>query len=231
MRGVWAIAACVLASLFALLGVWQLDRGEQKQAMIEAVARAESGESRTLDEETAIGAGRPLRIAARGRFEPESELLLDNQSEGGRAGVRVLTPFRADAGQLLLVDRGWLPVRPETRRPASVESPPAGVVSIRGLLTGLPGVGVRLGGSAIDPDARRPLLTYLDHAALRTFLGPRWVDGLLRMDADLAGGFLRNYSPVPAAMPPARHRGYAVQWFALSATVLATWLLLAFRRR
>ncbi len=228
----WALCALVLATCFASLGNWQLGRARDKEALTEAVERAYNAVPIALAALSAQRPERPLRLVARGRFDATREVLLDNQAESGRAGVRVLTPFRSegDPPAGLLVDRGWLPIDATTRKPARVAAPPAGLVEIRGLLTALPGVGVRMGEASIDPGSSRPLLNYLDQAALDAAFGPGLVAGLLRLDADLAGGFLRNYQPVPAAMPPARHRGYAFQWFALAVTVILTWLLLAFRR-
>ncbi len=226
----WAVAALLLAAFFANRGQWQLGRAREKESMLAAVAAAERAPP--LDLAAVPGfVARPVRVVARGQYDAAHELLFDNQSEAGRAGVRVLTPFRVSgSSRQLLVDRGWLPVDPSTRRPASIEAPPPGEVELRGLFTDLPGVGVRMGDGSVGFSTQRPLLNYLDATALRRALGAGLVDGLLRLDADLPGGFLRNYQPVPAAMPPARHRGYALQWFALAATVVVVWLLLAFRR-
>lgn len=226
----WALAAIVLAAFFGMLGQWQLGRASEKESMIAAVERAASGGTQVLT--AALGSGRPVRIAARGRFDPAHEVLLDNQTVAGRVGVRVLTPFRVDepAAQLI-IDRGWLPIDPVTRRPATVAAPPAGTLEIQGLLTALPGVGVRMGDAGIDSSTPLPLLPYLDQSALRDAFGAGLVDGLLRLDPGVPGGFLRAYQPTPAEMPPARHRGYAVQWFALAVTVIVTWLVLAFRRK
>ncbi|MEO6064243.1 MAG: SURF1 family protein [Lysobacterales bacterium] len=228
----WAVAAFALAAFFVMLGQWQLGRAREKELMLVAVGNAERRAPNILSGRVAPGPERPVRIAARGHFDAAREVLLDNQSEGGKSGVRVLTLFRLDgAGSQLLIDRGWLVVDPVTRMPTAIVAPPAGSVDVRGLLTALPGVGVRMGDAAIDTFAPHPLVNYLDQQALRDAFGPTLIDGLLRLDPDVAGGFSRKYQPVPVQMPPARHRGYALQWFALAGTVLVTWLLLAFRRK
>lgn len=209
--------------------------------MIEAVERARAGPplrlagnaTREIDSEISrIESLLPVRVIADGGFEPGREILLDNQSVEGVAGVHVLTLFRIGEGpERVLVDRGWLAVDPATRRPSQLPPPSPETHAVRGLLTALPGVGIRLGDSSIPAVGNAPpLLNFLDQKALDAAFGPALVPGLLRMDADLPDGFERKFSPVPQAMPPVRHRGYAVQWFALAATVIATWLLLAFRR-
>ncbi len=227
----WAVPALALAAIFAALGQWQLGRAGEKAAMLKAAEGAKSAAPLRLSGDAVPGSGRPVNIVASGHFDSARELLLDNQSHEGRAGLRVLTTFRiAGSGSHLLVDRGWLAIDPGTRRPTAIAPPVVGRTEIRGLLTALPGVGVRMGDGDIAFDGGAPLLAYLEQSSLREALGNGLIDGILRLDPDLPGGFLRAYEPVPAGMPPERHRGYALQWFALSATVVLTWGLLAFRR-
>jgi len=228
----WAVAALALTAFFAMLGQWQLGRAREKVQMIAAVEAAVRGAPIILASGVVPRPERPIRVSARGHFDATREILLDNQSVGGKSGARVLTVFRVEGStSQLLIDRGWLAVDPVTRRPFAIAAPPAGSMTVRGLLTALPGVGVRMGDAAIDVSVPQPLVNYLDQPALRAAFGPTLIDGLLRLDPHVAGGFLRNYQPVPVTMPPTRHRGYALQWFALAATVLMTWLLLAFRRK
>jgi cytochrome oxidase assembly protein ShyY1 len=55
---------------------------------------------------------------------------------------------------------------------------------------------------------------------------------VLRLDPALTGiGFARDLDVLPNTLPPERHRGYALQWFGLSATLLAITLFLFLRRR
>ena len=98
-----------LAALFAGLGNWQLERKAEKEALFEQ-----------FDNAPALGIGRALernerfaRIEAWGRFDTERHLLLDNRMFRGRAGVHVLTPFILGDGQVILVNRGWLPLPPD----------------------------------------------------------------------------------------------------------------------
>ena len=51
---------------------------------------------------------------------------------------------------------------------------------------------------------------------------------LVRMDEGEADCFRCGYEPV--VFPPERHVAYAVQWFALAATLLIIWVTLTYRR-
>ena len=53
---------------------------------------------------------------------------------------------------------------------------------------------------------------------------------VLRLDPTLPLGYARDLDVLPNTLPPEKHLGYAVQWFALALAVLATALLLTFRK-
>ena len=59
---------------------------------------------------------------------------------------------------------------------------------------------------------------------------PRLPPRVLRLDPTDPLGYARDLDILPNTLPPQRHLGYAVQWFALAAAVLATALLLPFRK-
>ncbi len=86
----WLLAIVVIA-LFCRAGVWQLDRARQKQAMLAQSVKV-LAERKPLP---LSAAGDPARrtaydwAAGEGRFAPAPAVLLDNQSRGDRAGIRV----------------------------------------------------------------------------------------------------------------------------------------------
>jgi len=53
---------------------------------------------------------------------------------------------------------------------------------------------------------------------------------VVRLDPKLPGGYARDLDILPNTLPPERHLGYAVQWWALSIAVLVTALVLTFRK-
>lgn len=227
----WALALATIA-LFAHLGRWQSQRAVEKQAMLDAAAAV-------LHERTP----RPLSIAADparlraydwasglGSFDPRGALLLDNQQRNGRAGVRVYRIFRPRSGDALLVDLGWLPLAGDRKLP-TIELP-RGEFALAGLLTAPPSSGLAL-GAGIGRDGEGWLLTRVDPAAIAaaTGLAAPLAPRVLRLDPAIGLGFERDLELLANTLPPQQHRGYAVQWYALAAAVLATALILTFRRR
>ena len=226
----WAVALCGFAA-FASLGAWQLSRMHQKQAMLDATTRVLANK-RARPLATARDAARARGYdwaAGAGSFVDAPPVLLDNQSRGDRRGVRAYRLFRDTAGNALLVELGWLPVAGNRQMPAVAGIP--GARRVRGLLLPPPSSG--LVAKVAVPQADGTIVaTSLDAAALPGLLGlsqalpPR----VMRLDPALRLGYARDLDVLPNTLPPQRHLGYAVQWFALAAAVLATALLLTFRK-
>jgi cytochrome oxidase assembly protein ShyY1 len=225
----WA-CALVLAAGFARLGLWQSHRAVEKERLLADVA-------------SVLGArhAQPLAIAAdaarahsydwaagRGHFLAMPPLMLDNQQRDGRVGVHAYAAFEPAAGAPFLVDLGWLPLGADRALPRITV--PHGDVELRGLVAPPPSAGLALGA----PMARQGdawLVVRLEPATVARelqldALAPR----VLRLDPALPFGYPRDLQLLVNTLPPDRHRGYAVQWFGLAATMIVIALVLTFRR-
>jgi surfeit locus 1 family protein len=226
----WVAALATIAA-FCALGVWQLGRQHEKQAMLDEVAAtiaartplalvAASDPARTRGYDWAGGAGHFAEVPA---------VLLDNQQRGGRAGVRAYRVFVPDEGSPpVLVELGWLPLPGDRTLPAIPR--PTGDREVSGLLAPPPSHGIGPTGTAAQPDGTL-LAIGLDPAALAQALHlPGLAPRVLKLDPQVDLGYARDLDVLPNTLPPERHLGYAVQWFALAIAVLATALVLTFRR-
>lgn len=233
----WVLALAV-AALFARLGAWQLARMHEKQAMLDAVhatlqAKAPAplalaaDPARTREYDWAAGEGRFLDLPA---------VVLDNQGREDRgAGVRAYRVFQpAGGGAPLLVELGWLPM-PGDRTLPRVPLP-AGVHAVAGLLLPPPSAGLARG--VATPQADGTLLAIaLQPEALRgpLHLAAPLAPRVLKLDPAQAlpagePAYVRDLDILPGTLPPERHLGYAVQWFGLAIAVLATALVVTFRK-
>jgi surfeit locus 1 family protein len=227
----WALALLAIA-LFCSLGRWQARRAVEKQAMLDAAAQV-----LTLRRPVALAqADNPERsrdydwAAGAGTFDARGPLWLDNQQRNGRAGVhayRIFVPEQAHAA--LLIDLGWLPLPPDRTMPAVVL--PQGRIEVRGLLTPPPSPGLPL-GSGIARQGDGWLLTRVDPRTIAGSIGLAMplASRVLRLDPALPLGYERDLTLLANTLPPEKHRGYSVQWFALALAVLATALILTFRK-
>lgn len=219
------LVLAVLALVFLRLGLWQLERKADKEALFEVFAAAPE-----LSLEAALAREQEFaRVEAHGRFDAQRHLLLDNRTWNGRAGVHVLTPFTLDDGRTVLVNRGWLPLAADRRSLPEVATDGA-ERTLRGRLVRPPAGGPRLGDADVLVADRWPqLVTYFDLDAAAGALGEPLLPWLVQLDASEAGGF-EDRQWRPAVMEPAVHGGYAVQWLALLATTLVIWIVLGLRR-
>jgi surfeit locus 1 family protein len=225
----WMLAVAV-AAVFMVLGSWQLQRMHEKQHVLAQLPSA-SASMVTLAE--AVRSPDALHwIEDRLRFVPGT-VLLDNQLREGRAGIKVYQAARAELGPAVLVDLGWLPL------PADRALPPLsgqqGTHALRGLWAPAPAAGIALGPALVP--AKQPqtwLATRIDLPAIAAQLGLEQVPlapRVLRLDPALPLGYARDLDLLPNTLPPSRHLGYAVQWFAMALTVLLIATLLHVRRR
>jgi cytochrome oxidase assembly protein ShyY1 len=202
-----------------------------KQAMLDEVATTIAArEPLALGVAADVARGRGYDWAAgAGHFAEMPAVLLDNQQRGGRAGVRAYRVFVPEsAGQPLLVELGWLPLPGDRTLP---EVPrPAGQRELAGLLAPPPSHGIGPTGTAAQDDGTL-LAIGLDPAALAVTMGlPGLAPRVLKLDPEAGFGYARDLDVLPNTLPPERHFGYAVQWFALALAVLAIALVLTFRR-
>ncbi len=222
----------LLALGFAALSNWQFGRGEQKQAWLAQADAARTARPRALQDAAQDSSLIGLAVAVEGKIELRSQprLLLDNQQRDGRVGLREYALARVSAGEgpWLLTDLGWMPMAADRRLP-ELEALPSDL-DARGLLTDVPGQGLRL---APNPVAQGDvvLLNYLDVVELSQQTGLQILPRLLRLDPEMPIGHTRDLDVLPNTLPPEKHRGYALQWAGLSVAALVITLLLFFRSR
>jgi len=201
-----------LAGLVAL-GQWQLGRAAEKRALEAAFARGDDAPAALPAAPDA--AARYLRVDARGHYLATRQFLLDNITQGGVVGYRVLTPLECDDGVLLLVDRGWVAAGANRARLPDI-AVGDGEREVTGRLDLPPQAGIRLAATAESGWPRR--MSFPRTEALAAALGRPVYPRLLLLDPAAPDGYLRVWRP--GGMPPERHLGYAVQWFALALTLL-----------
>ncbi|MDP1691960.1 MAG: SURF1 family protein [Burkholderiaceae bacterium] len=235
-RWLVAVAALAISLLTARLGLWQLDRAARKlaeQAAIEARARLPVIDQLASLADSADAAPaqhhRLLRLA--GRWSAAHTVYLDNRPMNGRPGFHAVTPLLLADGSALLVQRGWLPRDFQDRSRVADVPTPDGDVSVSGRIAPPP---TRLYEFSAGEGGR--IRQNLDLAAFarETGLRLRPLSLLLAESPASAGDGLQRDWPAPSA-GMAKNRGYAVQWFALSALILVLYvwfqLVQPYRRR
>ena len=220
------VFAIAVVALCARLGLWQLDRLEERRASNDRIAAGLAAAPAPLEDLLAGNDALSYRRAiATGRYDTEHEVILYGRSLDGQAGNHVLTPLVLADGRAVIVDRGWVPVEMD-EPPIAEAPPPSGLVEVEGpLLAAQPG-----GAGSIQPGADRvTTMTTVDIDAIGRDVPYDLVPWFVRLQAQSpAAGEL----PVPATTPELTegpHLGYAFQWFAF-ATIAAIGYVILVRR-
>ena len=226
------VAVFVVAALCIRLGLWQLDRREQRQERNAAVAERIEGAPAVLSSPPLDTVGLTHRQATvEGTYDNARSFVLGGRSLGGSPGVYVFSPLRTGSGAVL-VNRGWLP----SRDAATVDLPAVAVdtaVRVTGVLIPLPETGTADPGEPfrsrwfrLDADAVRAQYPY---PVSPLYLQLASAEG----EAERAAMSPPSGSPVPLP-PPALdggpHLSYALQWFGFAAVFLVGWAALVMRR-
>jgi surfeit locus 1 family protein len=221
-RPIWLLGHVIaLAAVvaFVRLGVWQLDRLDEKQERNRIIAARADGPAVDV-EDVDPDEGDYQHVVARGRFDAGDEVLVRNRTYQGTVGAEVVTPLVLDDGTAVLVDRGWIPL--DTAAP----SPPDGEVEVEGLLRATQR---RRIGPKDPAEGELDVVNRIDVERIQQ-----------QSDLDLFPLWLAQSSPEPEGdypillPPPPRdegpHRSYAIQWFLFASVVLVGYPLLLRRR-
>ena len=210
-------------------GRWQLDRAEEKTRILETYQQRASESAVALPERIEdIDRWRYRKVHAVATPLPDRQFLLDNRTHGGQAGFNVLTPFELKNGDLLLVDRGWVPLG-EYRRTLPDVSILEEPMRVEGTIYAPYKEAFSLGGMDEGEFGWPRIIQFLDFNLLERRLNQTLRKFTVRLDPAARHGYLRDWSIV--SLPPDRHLGYAFQGFAFAAAVLAVFLILTLRRK
>lgn len=200
----------MLLPLLLGLGLWQLQRAEEKAQLNAAIDARLSAQPQQPAELEGMQAYTPVRLPG---YYREEVRYLDNRTRNGRVGYEILQVF-VSGKQRWLVNRGWVPGGADREQLPEVPWPREAKV-ITGFLYPLDDTGEAPAGPRVQR-ANRALGEELELAQ------PDWS---VRLSADSDTALLTGWQLVNS--PPQRHTAYAVQWFAMAAALLLLWLFAA----
>ena len=214
------IAGVILLGLLINLGSWQLGRATEKSALVErwqATAAVPPVHPKTLLSEPPERAA-DRQVTWRGQFRAGDYLLLDNRIHQGRVGYHVVALVSAE-DVLLPVNLGWLAGDP-SRRTEPIPVLPEGLVSVSGRIyvpTGKP-LMMQKPEAPVSLPATVQTLYWDDwQRSLSTLTGRAVFPFEVRIDQRSPLAFVAEWPIVNQS--PAKHIGYAIQWFAMAAVL------------
>lgn len=209
-----------LLALLVWLGMWQLERAEEKRLLLSASAAQHEAAPvpvSALEQQAKLAY---TRVTLQGTFDAAHSLLLDSRTRSGVAGVELLQPFYDQESDLwLLVNRGWLPW--PDRRIEPQFTTPESVLKLTGWVYISPGEGFLL--KQTESSGWPKLVNTVDAPSLWSALGRGGAPFQVRLDPGVAS-YQADWPIV--AMDPQKHLGYAVQWFALALALMVLFIYL-----
>jgi len=224
-RLVPTLAAVAMIALTITLGNWQSGRAREKQALqqrLDALSREPPVNlgAAAVD----VGSVDMRKVVAHGEWQPELMVLLDNRVYHGQPGYHVMMPLKIDSGPMfVLVNRGWVAAGP-VRSVLPQIATPTGTVSVEGIAR-IPSEKVFELAHEAHPGKvwqNVTLQRYRDWSGLQ--LQPVEV----QQTNDAGDGLVREWERPDLGID--KHRGYALQWYAMAALTAFLLVVLSVKR-
>ncbi|HEY0962538.1 MAG TPA: SURF1 family protein [Pseudomonadales bacterium] len=222
----WPIAAGVILVVVGLarLGVWQLERAQDRIEQQRAFQAAGQQAPTPLDEVPIAGIEydalqhQNRRVVLHGAFLNERNILLIYQSFEDQIGWEVITPLLLDdASQVALVSRGWSGIGDVDALAAALPAI-TGEVEIEGqLFVPTPEQAARRGDALSETWPR--VQRHLNIDELAPLFDRPLFPYVVRLADDQPGVLVRHWPLV--LVDSGRNFSYALQWFAMAISVAA----------
>lgn len=225
----------VVAVVCVRLGLWQLDRLEERRERNAVYSEALALPALELSGDTLDAVlARPgdyvyRRARVLGQPIWSREIVWRGRSLGGQPGVNLLTPYRLSRG-VILVNRGWVP-SPNAAHVELQDFREGAAADPVGILIPLARESEHTRPVSMEMGDQRVLSVQLPSAAALDEhlpgLIPVYVQALPGADAPRYPTRL----PIPDLAGEGPHLGYAFQWFAFAAIACIGFLSVVFLRR
>lgn len=231
-RLVATFSALLVFSIACALGVWQLNRMQQKIDLASAISAVEAQlPLRASAEDWDLKSAQYHRMSAKGRFITDRTIFLENRPHpkgvdpktGISVGYYVMTPLILESSdRVLWVNRGWLPRRTDDRQLLPSVTTPSSLIEIEGVVFDHPPRVMELGG--------RPEGSVVQNFDFQKYpFSEKVFPFVLRQTTATPDELSRDWAPLDSGAQ--RHQGYAFQWFALAGLTLSFWLLSGLMRK
>ena len=226
----WLVLVLVFSLATTLLSWWQFDRRQDRVAKIEMVSVNYDKPAVSLSEISwDFENGEPVnewrKVTVAGSYLPEQAVIVRNRPLNGQPGFLQLVPLKLQSGQVLMVERGWLPAGNPVTTPALNPIPDA---TPRELV-----VRLRLSEQDLNRGEVPGQLASLHIASLADELGAGLITEYYGRLVSETPAMAEN--PRPMAKPSlneGNHLSYALQWilFGIMAFAALIWAIQNERR-
>lgn len=202
----------ILFIFLAFLGTWQVERRQWKEELLQKVDTNINAPAIPIEGFKNLASDEFRKMHVSGEFIFDKEFLLLNKTHNGKLGQQVFTPFKTTDGQIILVDRGWIPTDKET-------SKPQGQQEITGVIRGKQALNAIGRVIILENDSLKQIWFWIDLPKMYESNGLAVKDYYLELvNNDKSTSY-------PIALPQKielynEHLQYAITWYSLSIILL-----------
>lgn len=221
----WKITALSFLFLPVLvyLGLWQLDRAQEKQTILDQWQQQQALEPISLNNIPwrSINESKLKRkVSVVATFDISRYWLLEGKMYRGEPGYHVVMPAQLNDNRWILVNRGWIKGNPR-REILPVFSTPSTQQLIKGNIN-TPSHSIFVKNEGIGDRSTWPYrLLQIDTTQMGHQLNEKLPDFIIEINEDSPVALQAQWPQVN--MTPSKHFGYATQWFLMAFTLLVLW--------
>ena len=222
-------AFLIIATIAILvsLGLWQLERADQKRTIEAAILNANIGPVELIANGRELLDKEYYDVRLQGNYLSDKQFIYDNQIVDQVSGYYVLTPFiLTDQLGVILVNRGFIPWNGQREKLADIA-----VDSVsREIKVQVSSPIKRMELKATDVSRQFPVLIQaIDFDVLEEVSKLKFVKVVGLLDPSSSDGYVRKWEPYTGSIE--KHIGYAIQWFLMALVLAIIGLRIGLKRR
>ena len=222
-------ASLIVATLALLisLGFWQLDRANEKRAIEDQIANANSFDVELVTSVEFLKDREYYHVRLQGSYVGDKQFIYDNQIVDQVSGYYVLTPLvlKGDS-KAVLINRGFIPWNGRRDKLADIDiSEKLTEVKVQ---ISKPVKRMELEASEIAGEFP-VLIQALDLDDMSTIAALDFINVVGLLSPESENGFVRQWEPYTGSIE--RHIGYAIQWFLMALVLAFIGIRLALKQR
>ena len=207
----------IFVTIFCALGTWQLYRLQWKLELISEITFGL--DSSPIEYSNSIEKNYQ-RVSAKGKFNFDKQIYLYSLNDNGKPGYDVITPFRTNKNENVLVNRGW--IKKELKNNPIINKNIEDEQKIIGLLRKIYKPNI----FKPDNDLKNNIWFSINLEDLKVTSGERFNEFVIFLEDNQAK------TPIPRKISidvPNNHLKYAITWYAISISIIFYYLY--FRRK
>ncbi len=207
----------MFVTIFCTLGTWQLYRLQWK---LELISEITFGLDSSPIEYSNLIKKNYQRVTAKGKLDYDNQIYLYSLNDSGKPGYDVITPFRTNKNENVLINRGW--IVKELKGNPSINLKSNSEIKIIGLLREI----YKPNMFKPDNDIKNNVWFSINLEDLRKLTGEKFNEFVIFLEDNQAK------TPLPKKITvdvPNNHLKYAITWYAISISIIFYYLY--FRRK